>query len=105
MNSQSKSIQQFADIYSGGVFYIHYKYSYILTVIYITFFFGPGLPILFPIALISLVSLYVSERLQMAYSYQRPPMYDPLINNTALRILALAPFLYVMMAAWLYSNQ
>lgn len=56
---------------------MHYKYSYILTVVYVTFLFGPGLPILFPVALISLINLYVTERLCMAYSYEKPRMYDP----------------------------
>ena len=72
---------------------------------YIAFIFGSGMPILFPIALLSLISLYVTERLSMAYVYQRPPSYTNSLNNSVLRILAFAPVLYVFMAAWLYSNQ
>lgn len=84
---------------------IYQKYAFILTVIYIAFLFGPGAPILFPIALLSLLSLYVTERLCMAYVYQRPPIYTTALNDLVLRLLAGAPVLYVAVAAWLYSNQ
>ena len=46
-----------------------------LVVTFVTFLFGSGLPILFPIGLLSLIGLYLTERLMMAYSYKRPPMY------------------------------
>ena len=72
---------------------------------YVTFLFGPGMPILFPIAFLNLLSLYVTERLCMAYVHQRPPIYTTALNDQVLRLLARAPVLYVCVAAWLYSNQ
>ena len=68
-------------------------------------FFGAGIPILFPIAFASLLSLYITERLCMAYVYQRPPIYTTALNNTVLKLLAFAPVPYVVVAAWVYSNQ
>lgn len=41
----------------------------------------------------------------VAYSYQKPPMYDSTINHATLRLLSFAPILYVISAAWTYSNQ
>ena len=41
----------------------------------------------------------------VAYSYQKPPMYDSSLNTTALRLLSFAPFAYILNAAWTYSNQ
>ena len=61
--TRCKSVQEFAEIYSGIEFFIHYKYSYILTVVYIAFIFGPVIPILFPIAFCSLLCLYTVEKL------------------------------------------
>lgn len=49
--------------------------------------FGPGLPVLFPIGLMSLIILYIIERLMVAYSYQKPPMFDSTVNQTVIRIL------------------
>jgi hypothetical protein len=76
-----------------------------LNVTFVTFLFGPGLPILFPIGLLSLICLYIVERLMVAYSYQKPPMYDSTINTTTLNLLYIAPLIYAFSAAWMYSNQ
>ena len=75
-----KTAQAFEEIYSGPVFDLSYKYSYILVVTYITFLFGAGVPILFPIAYVSLLGFYIVERLMMAYSYRRPPMFGTETN-------------------------
>ena len=95
----------FIDLYSGPEFQIHWKYAYMLTVVYITFLFGPGLPILFPIALGSLVFLFTVERLLLAYSYRKPPMYDDTMNAAALNLLMLSPIGYILSSAYMYSNQ
>ena len=39
-----------------------------MVVVYVTFLFGAGLPILFPIAYVSLLGFYITEKLCMAYS-------------------------------------
>ena len=67
--------------------------------------FGPILPILFPIGLLSLIILYVLERLLLAYSYRRPPMFDVTINRTTIELLTYAPIIYLLSGAWNYSNQ
>jgi len=56
-------------MYSGPVFLFHWKYAYILNVVFVTLFYGPMMPVLFPIGLLSLIVLYVVERLMLAYSY------------------------------------
>jgi hypothetical protein len=48
------TISDFASLYSGPEFLAHYKYSNILKIVMITFLYGPIMPILFPIAFISI---------------------------------------------------
>ena len=104
-DTSSKTLQEFDSIYSGPVLDITYKYAYIINVSCVTFLFGPAMPVLFPIAVLSLMVLFTTERLAMAYSYQKPPNYDATLNRTALEILYRTPLLYMFSAAWLYSNQ
>jgi len=99
-----KTIQAYVEMYSGPEFLFHWKYAYILNVAAVTFIFGPILPVLFPIALMSFVVLLVVERLMLAYSYKRPPMYDSEVNRTTIHILKVLPFCYLFSAAWAYSN-
>lgn len=99
------SIQEFIEIYSGPEFFIYHKYSYILTVVFVAFMFGPLMPCLFLIALASLFCQYTVEQLAMAYAYRKPPMYDGQINDHILKFLSFASPFYALMAIWVYSNQ
>jgi hypothetical protein len=62
-NTKKIVIIDYVDLYSGPEYVIHYKYSFILNVVFMTFMFGAGLPILFPMAVCSLIVLYIMERL------------------------------------------
>ena len=48
------SMQPYKDVYSGVDYIIHFKYSGILSVTYLTLMYGVGMPILFPIAAFNL---------------------------------------------------
>ena len=105
-NTRCKSVQQFIDIYSGPQFTIHEKYTYIILVCAITMVFAPVMPILIVMCMVSLLILYLVERLAMAYAYQKPPMYSQETNVFLLRILALIPLVsYAPMSLWAFSNQ
>jgi hypothetical protein len=38
--------------------------------------YGFGIPMLFPVAILSFVILYFVEKTMLYYSYRMPPMYD-----------------------------
>jgi len=83
---------------------LHYKHSFMLNAIFVTMLYGSGMPILFPICTVSLGCLYMVERLMLAYSYQRPPMYDTRINMGTIELLRYAPLLYAVSSCWMFSN-
>jgi len=49
--TRSQTLSNFEKIYLGPLFLVHYKYSFLMNIIFCTFMYGPLLPILFPIAL------------------------------------------------------
>ncbi len=61
-STKKNLIIDYVDLYSGPEYVIHYKYSFIFNVVFMTFLFGAGLPILFPLAMCSLIVLYIMER-------------------------------------------
>ncbi len=63
------TILGYVDLYVGPIFEIHWKYATILNVVWVSFFFGPIMPVLFPIAFLNLFILYITERIQLAYNY------------------------------------
>ena len=52
--TQKTGIQEYIELYSGEEHSIHYGFSSLLVTIMVTFTFGFGIPILFPVAALSL---------------------------------------------------
>lgn len=84
--TKKTSVQQYIDLYSGPVYMMHYKYSTILNVTFVTFMYGFGMPYLFPVAIYSLIVLYFIEKTMLYYSYRSPPMYDEKTYEMVLRV-------------------
>jgi hypothetical protein len=98
-------MQTYIDIYSGPEYLIHFKYSGILNVTFVSMMYGIGQPILFPIAFISYLVLYSIERLLIAYFYQQPPTFDEKMTKNALSKLRWATLFYLFFGFWQLSNQ
>jgi len=75
-----------------------------MVVVFVTFTFGAGSPVLFPLGFLSLFLFYTTERLMIAYSYVKPPMYNSKTNQKTLQIMLMAPIVYCINGAWVYSN-
>jgi len=103
--TKSTSIQGYVSTYQGPLYFMHYKYSSILTIAYITMMYGFGMPVLFPIAMLSFLILYLVEKLMLFYGYVMPPMYDERLSNDVLQKLQFAPLLYLIFGYWMASNQ
>lgn len=103
-NTKKTTLQQFVELYSGPVYFIHYKYSAILNITFVTFLYGLGLPILFPIAAFSFFTLYVVEKTMIFYSYRQPPVYDDLLNKNALETMKWAPLGFLAFGYWMFSS-
>lgn len=104
MNTKKTSIQQYADLYMGPIYLIHYKYSSMLNICFVTFMYGFGMPILFPVAAASYFTLYMVEKCMVYWSYRQPPMYDAVLNNSVLDKMSWAPMLYFMFGYWMLTN-
>lgn len=66
--------------------------------------YGYGFPIMFPIACVSLLVLYIMEKSMIYFSYRAPPMYDEKLNNSVLDKMIYAPLLYLLFGYWFASN-
>jgi hypothetical protein len=86
-STKSKTIHGYINIYAGPVYLMHYKYSTILNVCFVTLMYGFGLPVLYPVAIFAFVILYFVEKSMLYYSYRMPPMYDAKMSEMVYRIL------------------
>jgi len=65
--SKKTSMAAYRDLYSGPEYVIHFKYSGILNIMYITMMYGLGMPILFPVAAFNFANQYLCERIVVAF--------------------------------------
>lgn len=68
--------------------------------IFVCFTHGVALPILFPICAVGIFNLYFCERIQFAYFYRQPPMFDNSLNEKALHIMSYGPVVFLAFAYW-----
>ena len=64
-----RTIYQYVKCYAGPQVELHQRYASIMNLVFVSFFHGISLPILFPITLFGLINFYVTEKLLFAYYY------------------------------------
>lgn len=98
------SIQQYVNIYAGSEYFMHFKYSAILNIVFLTFCFGPGMPLLLPIATISFFILFTLENYMLHYVNRTPPNYDNKLNDEFLEKIKWAPCYMLAFGYWMITN-
>ena len=84
---------------------IHFKYSDALNVIYVTLLYGLSMPILFPIAAVTLRLQLVFEKITIAWIARMPPAMDNSLNQNALSMVSFAPIFLLMNGFWMIDNK
>jgi hypothetical protein len=83
---------------------MHFRFSTIMNIAFVTLTYGTGMPILYPIALFSFTVLYTVERIQVCYYYKQPPAFDEKMTINALEMLTWAPIPFMMFSYWFLGN-
>jgi len=104
-NTKTTSIMSYIDLYAGPEFLMHFKYSAILNIVFVTFMYGLGLPLLFVYAVVALTILWVSEKLLFFYSYRLPPMYDAGLGRSVISKMRAAPIFMMVFGYWFFSSK
>lgn len=102
--TKKTSMAQFKAVHGGADYIIHFKYSNVLNIAYITLMYGLGMPLLFPIAMVNYLNQYFCERIIVAYFMKAPPALDDKIIRNFIRMLKWAPLLFLCNGYWMVSN-
>jgi hypothetical protein len=92
-------------LYSGPEFTLTDKYSNILKITFVTFMYGFVMPILFPIAFLTIGVLYLTEKFMLVKVYKNPPMLDIKSNLRVLKTMRYAPILFCIVGYWMCSSK
>ena len=103
--TKKTQVSQYMDLYMGPEYIVHFKYSSVFNITFVTMMYGVGIPILFPIAVLSYTILWISERYYVAYNFQMPPSLDDRLSKNAVNVLKYAPMIFLFNGFWMLSNK
>lgn len=98
------SIQQYVNIWAGSDYLMQFKYSAILNIVFLTFVFGPGMPLMLPVAASSFFVLFMLENYMLHYVNKTPPKYDNKLNDEFLGKIKWAPCFMLSFGYWMITN-
>jgi len=96
---------QYYETYVGPQYDIHFKYSELETICTIAFFYGPGIPILFPLGFIAISMISICERIALAKLFRQPPRYSVDLTLDSIRFVQWTPIFYLLFGFWMFSNR
>lgn len=102
--TKATSMAGFKMIWGGGDYVIHFKYSGMLNITYVTMLYGIGMPALFPIAALNYFNQYISERMVVAWNMKMPAALDNQLTLNCLSMLRFAPLMFLVNGSWMISN-
>jgi hypothetical protein len=100
----TKTVNAYAQLYSGPAHMMHYKYATMMNTVWVTFMYGTALPLLYPVAAITFFNLYVVDKLVVTYYYKEPPSYAEKLNRITLAWLKPAPFMIIFFGFWVMGQ-
>lgn len=100
-----KNMLQYIQNVAGPEVELDIQYAFIFNTVFTTFTFGLAIPLLFPIATLTMINQYISEKILFAYFYRKPPMYGGGMNVGALAILSYAPIFMLCFGYWQLGNR
>jgi len=71
----------------------------------VSFLYGMFIPLLFPVTLIGILNIYVTDRILLAYYFKQPPHIDMELQISAVRILKFSPVFMFLIGYWAMGNR
>lgn len=96
---------KFLDLHAGPEYAFYYKCSNANIAVFSCLIFGPCLPLLYGVGLLSILIQFLNDRLTLTYFYRLPPKYSEKLTIQCLRILSVVPIISLPFTFWIYTNQ
>lgn len=91
-------------LYEGAEFDPGSRIPYILTTLFTCLLYSGGMPLMLPIACVTLTLTYWAEKWLILRHYRIPPAYDHSLPTAAVRATPYALALHLTFSIWAYGN-
>ena len=103
--TKSTSMINYKQKYGGKEYLIHFKYSEMLNITFVTMMYGLGIPLMFPIAALGLFMTHICEKIFLAYIAIQPPAMDDALTVNCLGMVKYAPLFLLANGWWMVGNR
>ena len=103
--TKSTSMFAYTEIWSGEEYPVFLKYSAALAIMFVALLYGVGMPALFPLSGLAILSLWACERIMLVRQLQLPPQMNDLLIKNALSVLKWGPLVLLLNAYWMIDNK
>jgi len=79
-------------------------YAYILNIIFVTFFYSSGIPLLLLFGMASLLLQFYCYKYILLTFAKRPPNYDHRLNKEVVNLLPYALIMHMLVSLYMYSQ-
>lgn len=103
--TKKASMLNYKKVYAGGEFQIHAQYTTVMSITFTAMMYGLSMPVLFPLAGLSIFSMRVCNRIQVAWLDRLPPAMNDSITRQVLSVLKFAPLFLIFNGYWVMDNK
>lgn len=103
--TKKKSMLDYKKVYKGGNFQIHIKYTIVMNVTFTAMMYGLSMPILFPLAGLTIYNMRICNRVEVAWLYKLPPAMNDSITRQVMALLKFSPLFLIFNGYWIMDNQ
>jgi len=92
-------------LYSAPQFEIESRVPHVMNTVMVALVYSSGIPLLLPIAAVSLLVTFVIDKLLLLRFYARPPLLDSSMAQLAANIMPFAGLAHTAFAVWFYGDE
>jgi len=96
--------EDYEDVNTGNEIMMEFRYSNMITVIWITFLYSGGIPILYPVVCLFFFVTYWVDKFLLFKFYRKPPSFDSYLANQALGWWKYAVLLHLIGSCFMFVN-
>eukprot|EP00347_Sterkiella_histriomuscorum_P007541 403348527 len=94
----------YEDLNTGGIFLLEYRYSQILSTLFIIMMYSSGIPVLYLIAFASFFVQYWFDKMFLLKCYQKPPQLNLDLSKATRALMKFSLILHFIIGLYMYSN-
>lgn len=96
--------EDYEEMYIGPEFLIDQRYSIVMCIAFTVMTYGIGMPLMYPIGMMFMISVYWVDKYLFLRFYRKPPMYDVVMNQTCVSIFNYSIVIHGMISLYVFSN-